>query len=157
METDILGNFLSCHKCIKVPFEAQEGRWDFSRDATQKRASSCIEGRISWFFSSCCSKFGIPIELLQGPQGPVHRVSGKPSLQASCEGPLGIPLQLLTGLRFSSGVEARTSGFLSSADTDLGAPLEFPQGSQASSGVDRCKSALLSSWKISVRLPVGLT
>ena len=46
------GNFLSCLKGVKDPFEAQEGKWDFSRDAGAKTASSCVEGRISWFFSS---------------------------------------------------------------------------------------------------------
>ena len=30
VEPGISGNFLSCIKGIKDPFEAQEGRWDFS-------------------------------------------------------------------------------------------------------------------------------
>ena len=37
------GNFFSCIKGVKDPFEAQEGRWDFSRDATVRKASACIE------------------------------------------------------------------------------------------------------------------
>ena len=28
------GNFLSCLKDVKNPFEAQEGRWDFPQDAS---------------------------------------------------------------------------------------------------------------------------
>ena len=28
------GNFLSCLKGVKDPFQAQEGRWDFSPDTT---------------------------------------------------------------------------------------------------------------------------
>ena len=122
-----------------------------------KRASSRVEGRISWFFSSCNSKRGVPLELQQGPHGPTRGASGKSSLHMSREGPLGIPLQSLPGLRFSSGVEARTSGFLSRADIDLGVSLGCPQSSQASSHVEPCKSALLSSRKSSVRLPVELT
>ena len=138
---------MSCLKGVKDPFEAQEGRWDFLRDAAWKRASSHVEGRISWFFSSCSRKVGVPLELQWGPQGPTHVDSTKSRLHASCEGPLMIPLQPLPGPRFSSGAEARTSGFLSSAGMDLGVPLEFPQGSQASSPVQRCKNTFLSSWK----------
>ena len=123
----------------------------------QKKASSRLEGRISWFFSSYSSKLGVLLELRWGHQGPAHAASGKFSLHVSCEGPLGIPLQSQPWPRSSSGVEAGTSCFLSSADMDLGFPLEFPQGSQASSHVQTCHSALLSSWKSSVRLPVGLT
>ena len=34
LETEMSGNFLSCLKGVKDPFEAQEAWWDFSRDAT---------------------------------------------------------------------------------------------------------------------------
>ena len=33
----MLGNFLSCIKGIKDPFKAQEGRRDFSQDATVEK------------------------------------------------------------------------------------------------------------------------
>ena len=78
----------------------------------QKRASSCIERRISWFFASCSRKHGVPLELGGGLQGPAHVASGKSSFLASCEGSLGIPLQSVPGPRSSSGAEAATSGFL---------------------------------------------
>ena len=78
VEMGISGKFLSCLKGDKDPFEAQEGRCDFSRDAQQKRASSAVEGRISWFFSSCGRKFGVPLELRCGPQGPDLVASVKP-------------------------------------------------------------------------------
>ena len=84
-----------------------------------KRASSRIEGRISWFCSSCGRKLGVPLELRRGPQGLARVASVKSSLYA-CEGIFGIPLQSLPGPRSSSGVEAGTSGFLSSTDRDLG-------------------------------------
>ena len=36
------GNSLSCIEGVKDPFEAQEGRWDFSRDAAvEKGLNSC--------------------------------------------------------------------------------------------------------------------
>ena len=37
VETDMLGNFLSCLKGVKDPVEAQEERWDFSRDAAAEK------------------------------------------------------------------------------------------------------------------------
>ena len=153
----ILGNFLSCIKGVKDPFEAQEGRWDFFEMLQRKRTSSRAEGRISWFFSSCGRKLSVPHELQWGSQGPARVASGEPSLHARCEGTLGIPLQLVKEPRASSRVEAETSGFFSSADIDLGAPMEFRQGSQVSSCVETWNSAFLSSCQSSIRLPVGLT
>ena len=93
-----------------------------------KRATSCVEEKISWFFSISGMKLGVPLELGQGPQGTIHVASGKSSLHASCEGPLGIPLQSVPGHMFSSGVEAGTSGFLSRADMDLGFLWRFHRG-----------------------------
>ena len=37
VETGMLGNFLSCLKDVKDPFEAQEGRWDPSRDVAVEK------------------------------------------------------------------------------------------------------------------------
>ena len=93
-----------------------------------KRASFYVEGRISWFFSSCSRKFRLSLELRPGPQGPARVASGKSSLHVSCEGPLGIPLQSVPDPRSSSGAEAATSDFLFRADMVLGVPMEFPQG-----------------------------
>ena len=90
-----------------------------------KRASSCIEWRISWFSLSCGRKLWDTVDSHSGPQGPARVPSGKSSLHASCDGTLRIPLQSLPGSWSSSGVEAGTSGFLSSADIDFGVPLEF--------------------------------
>ena len=84
------------------------GRWDFSQDTAAKKASSHFEGRISWFFSSCSRKLGVPLKVRHGLQRPASVSSGKASLHASCEGPLGIPLQSMPGPKTSSGVEART-------------------------------------------------
>ena len=94
----------------------------------QKRASSCVQGRISWFFLSCGRNLGVPLKLQRELQGPTRIGSGKSSLHASCEGPLGIPLQLMLGLRSSSGVEAGTSGLLSSADMIFGFLWSFNGG-----------------------------
>ena len=58
-----------------------------------KRASSRVEGKIAWFFSSCGRKFRVFLELQWGHQGPACVASGKSSLHASCKGSLWIPLQ----------------------------------------------------------------
>ena len=123
----------------------------------QKRASSRIERRISWFFSSCGRKLGVPLELQWEPQGPAFVALGKSSPHASCEGFLGIPLQSVPRPRSSSGTDSETSGFHSIADMDLGVPMEFPQGSHALSRVETYKSTFLLSCNISVRLLVKLT
>ena len=92
----------------------------------RERASSHIERRISRFFLSCGSKYGAPLKLQRGPQGPARVSAGKSGLHASCEGPLGIALQFVLRPRDSSGVEAGNSGHPSSADMDLRDPMEFP-------------------------------
>ena len=55
----------------------------------RKRASSCLEGRISWFFSNCGSKVEVPLELRWGPQGPASGATGNSNLHASCKGTSG--------------------------------------------------------------------
>lgn len=45
-----------------------------------KSSSSCTEHGISWFFSSCGGKFGIHLELRQGPQGTSPVALGKSGL-----------------------------------------------------------------------------
>ena len=101
------GKFLGCIKAVKDPFEVQE-RCDFFPKPQRERASSRVEGIISWFFFSCARKLGVPLELLLGPQGPGCVASGKSNLHASCERPFGIPLQSVPGPNSSCGFEAGT-------------------------------------------------
>ena len=42
------GNFLSCLKGVKYPFEAQDGGGISLETLPWKGSSYCIEGRISW-------------------------------------------------------------------------------------------------------------
>ena len=116
-----------------------------------------VEGRISWFFSSCGKKIGVPLELRGGPQGRTQVATGKSSLHASCEGTLAIPLHSVLRPRSLSGAENATSDYFSSADIDLGVSMEIPQGNQASSRMETCKSAFLLSCNSRVALPVELT
>ena len=150
-------HFFSCIKGVKdLPRFKREGGISL-KTLQWKRASSLVEGRISWFFPCCIRKLMFPHELQRGPQGPARVSSGKSSLHASFKGPLWIPLQLVQGPTSSSRVEARTSVFLSSADMDLGIPLEFQQGSQVLSRVETWKTAFLSSCQSSASLPHELT
>ena len=95
------GNFLSCSKGAKDPFEVQEGRCDFARHAVAEKGLISPGGENILVFLELQH---IPLELRRGIQGPARVASGKPSLHASCNGPLGIPLQSVPGPKSSSGV-----------------------------------------------------
>ena len=57
------GNFLSCIKGVK-DLSRLKSEGGISLETLQrKKASSRVEGRISWFFSSCGKKLGVPLEL----------------------------------------------------------------------------------------------
>ena len=79
VESGMSGNFLSCSKGVKDPLEVPEVRCDLPRAASGKWASSRLEGRTSWIFSSCgrCSR------LTTGPSG--TRSGGLRKGQSPCE------------------------------------------------------------------------
>ena len=110
-----------------------------------ERASSRIEGRILWFSSRIGWKFGVPIKLRRGPQGPAHITSWKSGLILSCDAHLRIPHKSLQGRYSSDRLVSRNSMFLSSGDRDLGIAFKVHLGSQASSRVEAKHYALLSS------------
>ena len=64
VETGISGNFLSCSKGVTGPLEVPEVGVTSLETPQRKWASSRLEGRTSWIFSSCgrCSRLttGIP-------------------------------------------------------------------------------------------------
>ena len=102
-----------------ISLQTPQGKW----------ASSRLEGKPSWIFSSC----GLCSRLMRGTSG--TRSGGLRKGQSPCE--------LLGGL----------SGFLSSADVDLGVLLKSPQWSQSSSRVGACTCSFLPSCSSSVTLP----
>ena len=73
------GIFLSCSKGVKDPLEFPEAGVISLETPVRKWASSRLEGRTSWIFSSC-SRYS---RLTTGPQGPSLVASGKASPQAS--------------------------------------------------------------------------
>ena len=99
------GNFLSCTKGVKDPFDVQEGRCEFPLDAEAEKGLISPGGENLLDFLEL---WQVPLELRQGHQGPTHVSPGKASLHASCERPLGIPLQSVPGPKSSSGTEAGT-------------------------------------------------
>ena len=130
----MLGNFLGCIQGVKDP-ASLKGECSISLVMLQwKRALSRIEGRMSWFISSCSRNLGFllsyekdlrdPLLLPQESQVSIRVERASRDSSPSVQGP-----------RSSSGAESTTSGFHSSADLDLGVSMEFPQGSQASSHV----------------------
>ena len=76
------GNFLSCSKGVKDPLEVPKLGVTSLETPQRKRASSRLEGRTSWIFSSCgrCSR------LTTGTQGPALLASGKATPLANCSG-----------------------------------------------------------------------
>ena len=79
----------------------------------RKRASSRVEGRISWFFSSCSSEHGVPLDLQRGPEE--SALGGLRNVQSPCElrqaSRDSSTLAAGFEVRSSSGVDARTSVF----------------------------------------------
>ena len=55
-----------------------------------KRASSRVEGRISWFFWSCGGKLGFPLEFRRRPQGPARIASENSGHFPSYKGTSGL-------------------------------------------------------------------
>ena len=100
VETGMSGNFLSCSKVVKDPLEVAEVRSDYPETPQHKCASSRLEGRTSWIFSSCgrCSR------LTTGTSG--TRCGGIRKGQSPCE--------LLGGL--SGFLSRRSRGLRSSVE-----------------------------------------
>ena len=96
----------------------------------RKKASSHVERRIFWFYSSCGRKLGVSLELRQGNQEPPCIASGNASLHASCMG---------------------LSGFLSSQCWVLGPHLELRPKHQCSPPMLTWISGFLLNFNSGVR------
>ena len=58
LQTGMSGNFLTCSKVVKDPLGVTDVRSNYTETPQHKCASSRLEGRTSWIFSSCgrCSR-----------------------------------------------------------------------------------------------------
>ena len=117
VETGMLGNFLSCSKGVKELWKFQSLGVISLETPERKWASSRLNGRTSWIFSSCgrCSR------LTTGTSG--TRSGGLRKGQS--------PWELLGGLsgvsRDSSPVETGMSGNFLSCSKRVKDPLEVPE------------------------------
>ena len=156
VEMGMSGNFLSCIKGVKDPFEAQEGRWDFSGDYAAENSLISRWGENLLLFLSCSRKLGVPLELQWGLQGPARVALGKSSLLRVARGLFGFlssrslgrgphldwgwnlryPLQCLHGHQGFSGVSTGESVLVSCGDMRVRFPLELEKQCQASCRVD---------------------
>ena len=85
------------------PQSSCEGKCGSALGSLQgNQASSRVEGRISWFFLSCCQKLRDPLKLHRRPQGTSRVATVESDLLSSCKGHLGIPFQSLQGNSASS-------------------------------------------------------
>ena len=104
VETGMSGNFLSCSKGVNDPMEVPEVRVISLETPQRKWASSLLEGRTSWVFSSCsrCSP------LTTGTSGTCS--GGLRKGQSPCElfGGLWIPLPSMPGPKTLCGVGVAT-------------------------------------------------
>ena len=136
------GNFLSCSKGVKDPLEVPEVRLVSLETPQRKWASSRLEIRTSWIFSSCgwCSR------LMTGTSG--TRSGGLRKGHSPCE--------LLGGL---SGLHSRRSRGLRPCVESVPEPEDSSpcrRGSWGTSGVSPGESVLVSSGGMHVLFPTEL-
>ena len=106
-----VGEVLSCSKGGKDACEDQVGRRNYPGTPQQKMASSGLQGRTSWFFSSCGRSL------------------------SSCDGDLRDALTWPQERPVSIRVARGPTGFLSSQCRDLGTRLELQPDLEVSSPV----------------------
>ena len=139
VETVMSGNFLSCSKGVKDPLEVPEVRLVSLETPQRKWASSRLEIRTSWIFSSCgwCSR------LMTGTSG--TRSGGLRKGQS--------PSELLGGL---SGLHSRRSRGLRPCVESVPEPEDSSpcrRGSWGTSGVSPGESVFVSSGDMHVGFP----
>ena len=98
------GNFLSCSKGVKELLEFQRLGVISLETPQQKWASSHLEGRTSWIFSSCgwCSNYDGDL------RDPLWWPQESPVPMRVARGPLGIPVPSMPGPKSMCGVGAGT-------------------------------------------------
>ena len=133
---DILGNFLSFLNGVKECFKAQEGRWDFSRDAAAEKGLILHLGENLLVFLELRLETWGSSRVTTGTSGTRLCCLRKVKTQCKLRRASQDSSIVTAGAEVLNWIEARTPRFLSSANMDLRVPLEFPQGSQASSRVE---------------------
>ena len=109
MESSLLSSF---EWELGIAFEALQ----------EKRASSRVDGEISWFVSSCGLRLGVPLQVPQGDQGASRVASGKYSIHLSCKGESRSALESRQGNQASIRMEGEISRCFSSCGRKCGFP-----------------------------------
>ena len=115
----------------------------------RKWASSRLEGRTSWIFSSCGRCSGLRWGNTGTRSGGLRKGQSPFELLGGLSGFLSLRYR---GLRPCVQSVPET-GFFSSADMHLGVFLESPKGSQSTSRLGACTCAFLPSCSSSATLP----
>ena len=99
------GNFLSCSKGVKDPFDVQEGSCEFPLDAEAEKGLISPGGENLLDFLEL---WQVPLELRRGPLRPTGVTSGKCSFHATCKRPLRISLPSMPGPKILCRIGAVT-------------------------------------------------
>ena len=103
------GSLVYCLWEVRTLFMIRGASWGSLGGAEWNRASFCVEGGMSWFFSSYGSKLGVPLELRLASQGTSSIILGKSSLRSWCEGEQRIAIESLQGNQASSRIKGGIS------------------------------------------------
>ena len=152
----------------------------------EQRASSHVDGEISWFVLSCSGRLGIPLQIPLGTQGASRVASGSQVLIRVARVSAGVlwshgrgikpqfawkgesqgvsrvaagsvgSLELPRGPEGASHVVSGKSGILLSYEGCLGIPLESVEATRASSRVEVGNSGFLSSSDRDLRVPMEI-
>lgn len=103
------GNLWDSIKGVK-PFELLGETWDCCRVTGRGIGPHRVDGGISWFFSRCGGKVGVPLELRWGKSGNLLPQGNQASFHVA-RGTLGFLFESLKGNRTSSRVEVGNMGY----------------------------------------------
>ena len=124
------GNLWSSIKQVKAPYMF-DGEHEIALHAVQgNRSSSCGEGEVSWFFSSCRGNLGYILELQWGWPFKPRDCSASSGLLSRYEVHLRNLFEAWQGNRDASQGEAGDPVSLSSCHRDIGIPISFQEESR---------------------------
>ena len=162
-ETGMSGNFLSCMNVVMDPLEIKREGGISLKMLQRKRASSSVEWRISWCFSSFFRKHGVPLEIRRGPHELTRVATGSSRVKmgtsrtSSCGLRKGqSPCELQGASQDSSPVCAGSKVLFWSQGQNLRFPLHCYRGAWGSSGASTGESGLVSSGDMHVHFPPKL-
>lgn len=129
------GEPLGFHKGSQASFRVAGGNVGLLSSHCRGIGPHRVDGGISWFFSRCGGKVGVPLELRWGSQETLLPQGNQASFHVA-RGHFGIPFESLKGNRTSSRVEVGIMGYHCICNRILGVAIKFQQRNQASPRVE---------------------